>query len=71
MSAETLRTALAREGVDAEVEARGRLAVLRASSPDQWTEARRRAVAVTLAADHGFTHVALELSAADAAVRRD
>lgn len=72
MSAEGLRLALGTLGIVSEVEARDRLAVLRAG-PDAARIASERARVVALAAEHGFTHVALEIDApvADAAVPRD
>ena len=67
MSAERLREALGGLAVDARVEARDRLAVLQ---PRTAADARRageeRARIAALAAEHGFTHVALELGAGEA-----
>ena len=64
MSASGLREALGTLGVDAAVEARDRLALLR---PRGAAEARRiagqRARIAALAVEHGFTHVALEIGA--------
>lgn len=69
MSAEALRSALAGAGLAAEVEGRERLAVIRATGP---AAARaivaQRARVITLAAAHGFSHVALEIGPA---ARRD
>ena len=62
MSADTLRRALGALAVDADVEARERLALLR---PADAVAARRiaaeRARIAALAGEHGFSHVALEL----------
>jgi len=76
VSASTLRDALGALGVDAAVEARDRLALLR---PRAAADARRiagqRSRVAALAAEHGFTHVALEIGAVategDAALPRD
>ncbi len=59
---DALERALAVEGIDVGVEARDRLAILtpRAGEPDLTSEAQRR-VAIALATERGFTHVALEL----------
>ena len=61
---ERLAAAVRALGVDADVEARGRLAVLRHDGdPALLADAplRRRLTAAAL--EHGFTHLALELSA--------
>lgn len=64
MSAETLQSALRATGVHALVEGRDRLAIITARDA-----ASARAVAgdrervVTLASEHGFSHVALEVVA--------
>jgi hypothetical protein len=76
VSAERLREALGSLAVDADVEPRDRLALLR---PRAAADARRiaaeRGRIAALAAEHGFTHVALELGAVaaegDAALPRD
>ena len=63
MSAETLREALREAGLDCEVEARGALAVFRASdeAATELADDDTRARAVALATAHGFTHAAVEL----------
>lgn len=64
MSASTLREALGGLGVDAAVEARDRLALLRPrAAKDARRIAEHRSRIATLAAEHGFTHVALEIGA--------
>lgn len=67
MSAEQLRDALGSIAVDARVEARDRLALLRPRTAD---DARRiaaeRARVGALAVEHGFTHVALEIGTEEA-----
>ena len=57
-----LQRALAAAGIDVRVEARDRLAILTpcAGEPNLTSEAQRR-VAIALATERGFTHVALEL----------
>ena len=63
MSADALRRALGSLAIDADVEPRERLAVLRPADP---AAARRiaaeRARVVAIAAEHGFSHVAIELA---------
>jgi hypothetical protein len=63
VSADSLRRALAAAGFPADVEARSRLAVIRAHDRDA---ARRiaadRARVVAAAIAHGFSHVALEIA---------
>lgn len=75
MSAEALRSALAGAGLAAEVEERERLAIIRpAGAAASRAIAAQRARVITLAAAHGFSHVALEIGAAarrDAALPRD
>ncbi|NUO63705.1 MAG: hypothetical protein HOQ11_09745 [Gemmatimonadaceae bacterium] len=76
MSAQPFRDALGALAVDADVEIRDRLAILR---PRGAVDARRiaaeRGRITALAAEHGFTHVALELGAVapegDATLPRD
>ena len=67
MSAPSLAAALAAHGVDARVDARAALAVLTVPNADAAERLRdadvRRAV-IALAAQHGFTTVALELASA-------
>ena len=61
-SAAQLEHALAADGLRWEVEARGRLAVLRVSGETSALgDADVRARIVALAREHGFTHAALEL----------
>ena len=64
MSAESLRGALHRAGLDCEVEAHGKLAVLRADDAtlDALADDEFRARATGLATEHGFTHAAIELA---------
>ena len=75
MSAEALRSSLAGAGIAAEVEARERLAVIRASgSAASRAIVAQRARVITLASAHGFSHVALEIGPAakrDAALPGD
>lgn len=63
MSAAALQQALAAVGLPCAVEARERLAVLAADVPVAAAlgATATRELAVRLAAEHGFTHVALEL----------
>jgi hypothetical protein len=61
MSAKALERQLATLGLAGRVEARGTLAVLTLDDPGSRAFAERRAAAVALAAEHGFTHLALEL----------
>ena len=65
MSAGALRDALRSAGIEATVEARDRLAILTAR-PGVFVDPARRERAVELAREHGFTHVAVELTAEDA-----
>lgn len=62
MSAETLRDALRAAGIDVEIEAHGPLAVLRGeNTASELADDAVRARAIALAAEHGFTHTAVEL----------
>ncbi len=61
MSAESLERALAALGLPGKVEARGSLAVLTVQGQISLEELRLRDAAVAVAADHGYTHLALEL----------
>jgi len=61
MSAKALEQQLATLGLVGRVEARGTLAVLMLHDPGALALAERRATAVALAAENGFTHLALEL----------
>lgn len=63
MSVEGLRSALHAAGLEAEVEGRERLAVIRPSGAvAAQAIATERARIITLAAAHGFTHVAVEVA---------
>ena len=75
MSADGLQRALRAIGIDCTVEAREKLAIIvpSASSRD-FSEASLRRSAIALLAEHGFTHLALEIpdsTAGDAAFSRD
>jgi hypothetical protein len=66
MNAESLARALLDIGIDADVEPRGAMAVVRPRSPSvipELARAERRREVVALGATCGFTHVALELVA--------
>jgi hypothetical protein len=65
MSAEALEQQLAAIGLVGRVEARGALAVLTLRDPGAVAIADRRAAAVALAGENGFTHLALELDEDD------
>ena len=77
MSARALEQALAAEGIVCTVEPRDRLAVvtpLDERSLGLLCAAERRRAAAALAAEHGFTHLALELvvdAASGASLSRD
>ncbi len=63
MSADQLRAALGSQGIECDVEAHGRLAVVVAGeAAAEWSTPALRAMVVELAADAGFTHVALEIA---------
>lgn len=63
MSAASLESALARVGLEAAVEARERLAIVRAADATAaHAIGARRGEVTALAAAHGFSHVALELA---------
>lgn len=64
MSADTLEAALGAAGFPADVEGRGRFAVIRPrnTSASRAIAARREQV-IALAATHGFSHAALEIIA--------
>lgn len=63
MTAESLELALAAVGVPCSVEPHQRLAVLRPSADGpSLVEESLRARVVALATEHGFTHVALDLT---------
>ena len=65
MSATQLQAALARTGFAADVEARERLAVIRAvDAAAALAITARRSEVIALAGAHGFTHVALEIAPA-------
>ncbi len=62
MSAEAFEGALRAAGIRARVEARGGLAIVIAE-PAAFAEPALRLRATSLAREHGFTHVAVEVSA--------
>ena len=63
MSVHTLQAALERLGHRCEVEGHERMAILRLTSgPAPLSESALRTHVVSLAAEHGFTHVAVELT---------
>lgn len=67
MSAAALRVALEAVGVRCDVEAEDRLAVLRLhGAAEALADAAVRSLVTRLAAEHGYTHVALELPIVDA-----
>jgi len=69
-----LARSLDRVGLAVEIEARGRLALVRcqhAAERDRFTDPKLRSVVVEAARGQGFTHVAIETSDDDAALRRD
>jgi hypothetical protein len=65
VSAETLEAQLAALGLAGTLETRGTLAVLTLRDAHAAGDEAVRAAAVTLAARHGFTHLALELDDGD------
>lgn len=75
MSAGTLAAALSAAGVECAIETAQGLAIVRPRGGISVDAATLRAIAPRLAREHGFTHVALELtddaSSAGAAVSRD
>lgn len=75
MSADGLQRALRALGIDCTVEARDKLAIIvPAASMRDFSEMSLRRAAIALLAEHGFTHVALEIPEApggDAALPRD
>ena len=73
MSVEHLERALAAVGLPGTIEVRGSLAVLRVRGDVTLDDASTRDAAVSLATEHGFTHLALELPDDDdrAPVHRD
>ena len=77
MSARALEQALASQGIRCTIEPRDRLAVLTPldeRSRDALCVTERSLAATALAAEHGFTHLALELgaeAASGAALPRD
>jgi hypothetical protein len=67
MSEAALRVALEAAGVRCDVEGEDRLALLRLhGDTDALADAALRARVTRLAAEHGYTHVALELPIVDA-----
>jgi hypothetical protein len=75
VSAESLQRALSELGIDCKVEAREKLAVIvPRDAPANLRDAPTRRAALALLAEHGFTHLALEIaesSSDDAPVSRD
>jgi hypothetical protein len=75
VSADGLQRALRGLGIDCTVEAREKLAIIVPSgSLRDFSESSLRRSAIALLAEHGFTHLALELPdspAGDAALSRD
>jgi hypothetical protein len=68
----TLETSLGALGIDCRVEGRDRLAVLVPRGPvDLLADGRVRRKVLRLARDQGFTHIALELVAADQSTAAD
>ena len=61
MKTESLERALAALGLPGKVEVRGSLAVLTVNGDISLADLRLRDAAVGAAADHGYTHLALEL----------
>ena len=61
MSAEAVRQALAAGGIDATVEAQGRVAVLTTRAPLMLDAVSRRRI-VALGREQGFSNIALELA---------
>ena len=75
MSADGLQRALRAIGIDCTVEARDKLAIIIPAAPARnFSEASLRRAAVALLAEHGFSHLALEIPGTpdgDAALSRD
>ena len=75
MSADGLQRALRAIGIDCTVEARDKLAILIPSAPTRdFNEPSVRRAAIALLAEHGFSHLALEIPGTpdgDAALSRD
>lgn len=61
VNADALERALAAVGLQGTIEIRGSLAVLKVRGDVTLADAQLRDVAVRVAADHGFSHLALEL----------
>lgn len=62
MSVTLLRQALENAGVRSQVESLGRLAVLRPDDPRPLADEGVRRAVLRLAAEYGFSHIALELT---------
>ncbi|HJU90696.1 MAG TPA: hypothetical protein VJ672_14995 [Gemmatimonadaceae bacterium] len=62
MSAQALEAALAAMGLHARVEAEGPLAILTIADGSRLADGITRDAVVALARQHGFSHVALELT---------
>ncbi|MDQ6828544.1 MAG: hypothetical protein M3081_06720 [Gemmatimonadota bacterium] len=71
MSAASLEQALVALGIAAKVEATGGLALLRVRDVRPLADDATRALVIAAGADHGYTHVAVELDGGDAAFHRD
>lgn len=75
MSADGLQRALRALGIDCTVEARDKLAIIvPGASARDFSEMALRRAAIALLAEHGFTHLAVEIPdtpAGDAALSRD
>lgn len=75
MSADGLERALRAIGIECSVEARDRLAIIIPKTPARdFTEPALRRAAIALLAEHGFSHLALEIPGtpdADAPLSRD
>ncbi len=61
MSAKSLERALAALGIPGKVEVRGSMGVLAVDGDVDLSDPRLRDAAIGAAADHGYTHLALEL----------
>ena len=74
MSAEGLQRALRAIGIDCTVEARDKLAIIVPGAATDFTENSLRRAAIAMLAEHGFSHLALEIPGTpdgNAALSRD